>query len=94
MPYIGKKYKYDDKLITTKLYGPNSLFSVSSEELEKLIASAVSRTIAEKWALAYWVARNVAGDVTKDENVRWVECEVMYADGSLFGGVAELEVVE
>lgn len=94
MPYIGNKYRNKDRLFTVKLYGPDFDFNTTPKDIEEILDRTLSSSEgAENSDLAEWVTNNVAYNVKRDENVVWVECEVMYADGSMYGGVAELESV-
>lgn len=92
MPYIGNKYRNKDRLFTVKLYGPDYEFDTTPQDIEEILDRTLSSSAgAENNDLAEWVVNNVAYNVKKDDSVLWVECEVMYADGSLYGSVAELE---
>lgn len=94
MPYVGNKYRNKDRLFTVKLYGPGFEFDTTPKDIAEILDRTLSSSEgAENNDLAAWVANNVAYNVKRanDDHVLWVECEVMYADGSLYGSVAELE---
>lgn len=94
MPYIGTKHRYDDRLITVKLYGPKNDFAITIDTIKNLINRAVSDIDGEHSILAHYVARFIADETEElDNHVLWVECEVMYPDGSLYSGIVELETV-
>lgn len=92
MPYIGNKCRNKDRLFTVKLYGPEYDFNTTPQDIEEILDRTLSSSEgAENGELVQWVVNNVVYNVKRDENVVWVECEIMYADGSMYGGVAELE---
>lgn len=90
MPYIGRKYRSNDRLITVKIYGPDYEFKTTPKNIEEATQEVISTSNAEKSALADWVAIRLAEEFHNDNTIRWVECEVLYADGSFYGGVSEL----
>lgn len=92
MPYIGNKYRNQDRLFTVKLYGPDYEFGTTPKDIEEILDRTLSSSEGvQENELVEWVVNNVAYNVKHDNKIVWIECEVMYADGSLFGGVAELE---
>lgn len=94
MPYIGNKYRSNDRLITVKIFGPDTTFNTTSNDIKEILDRTISSSEGvQQSELVEWINNNVVYNVKQDDNVRWVECEVMYADGSLYGGVAELEIV-
>lgn len=94
MPYIGNKYRSDDRLITVKIFGPDSTFNTTSNDIKEILDRTMSSSEGvQESELVEWINNNIAYNVKTDNNALWVECEVMYADGSLYGGVAELETV-
>lgn len=94
MPYIGNKYRSDNRLITVKVFGPDSTFDTTSNDIKEILDRTISSSEGvQQDELVTWIANNVAYNIKTDKAARWVECEVMYADGSLYGGVAELEAV-
>lgn len=91
MPYIGSKYRSDDRLITVKIFGPEYEFTTTTKDINEILDRTMSSSAgAQTTDLVQWIANNVAYNVKHDKAIRWVECEVMYADGTLYGGVSEL----
>lgn len=84
MPYIGAKVRNKDEMVTVKVYGTNKLFHVNPVKLHEVISSAIEAGPFDDEPVV-GIAKVVAKAMDENEAALWVECEILNAEGHLYG---------
>lgn len=94
MPSIGTRHRSDNNfLITTEIYGPTLTFMFDPKDVLKTVKRLVEEAIApvDPKKLAILIADCVADLVDHDPNAKWLECEVLTAEGIFYNDVVVLQ---
>jgi len=89
MPYIGAKVRHKDEMVTIKVCGTEKLFLTSPSKLQDIVSSAVEAGPFDDEPVV-GIAKIVAEALYENENVLWVECEILNADGTIYGNTVTL----
>lgn len=84
MPYIGTKVRNHDEMVTVKVFGNHHLFQVNPTKFQEIVSSAINSGPFDDEPVV-GISKVVAKALDENVNAFWVECEILNAEGHLFG---------